>query len=53
MSQQPVDVLALIDARLIQSRDARARWDATRAEREATLDVLEPLATGAATRNAS
>ena len=52
MSQQPVDVLALIDARLIQSRDARARWDATRAEREATLDVLEPLATGAATRNA-
>jgi GTP pyrophosphokinase len=52
VSQQPVDVLALIDARLIQSRDARARWDATRAEREATLDVLEPLATGAATRNA-
>ncbi len=52
MSQQPVDVLALIDARLSRSSDSRARWDASRAAREATLDVLEPLATGVATRNA-
>lgn len=52
MSQQPAETLAFIEGKLSQSSDSRNQWDATRAAREATLDVLVPLATGAATHGA-